>query len=163
MANKDFMTGAYNRRYFFETGQFIFEKAKRNKKDIAVAMFDIDKFKNINDKYGHDVGDTAIIEVSNILNKHLRASDLMARFGGEEFCVLLENINVTDLEIIFEKIRLIFEQNIIKINNYEIQFTTSIGIYYGIEDDLESMIRKSDDALYFCKNNGRNQIAINKG
>jgi len=89
MANKDFMTGAYNRRYFFEAGQAIFSKAKRSNRDIAVAMFDIDKFKNINDTYGHDVGDVAIIEVATILNEHLREHDLMARFGGEEFCVLL--------------------------------------------------------------------------
>ena len=163
MANKDFMTGSYNRRYFFEAGQSIFAKAKRAQKDIAVAMFDIDKFKNINDTYGHDVGDVAIIEVANILNKHLRQSDLVARFGGEEFCVLLENITLDEIEVLFEEIRLVFEKNIIKVNNLEISFTTSIGICYGMEDDLESMIKKSDEGLYFCKNNGRNQIAINKG
>ena len=163
MANKDFMTGSYNRRYFFEAGQSIFAKAKRAQKDIAVAMFDIDKFKNINDTYGHDVGDVAIIEVANILNKHLRASDLVARFGGEEFCVLLENISLDEIGMLFEKIRLVFEKNVIKVNNLEISFTTSIGICYGMEDDLEAMIKKSDDGLYFCKNNGRNQIAINKG
>ena len=163
MANKDFMTGSYNRRYFFEAGQSIFAKAKRAQKDIAVAMFDIDKFKNINDTYGHDVGDVAIIEVANILNKHLRASDLVARFGGEEFCVLLENISLDEIGMLFEKIRLVFEKNVIKVNDLEISFTTSIGICYGMEDDLEAMIKKSDDGLYFCKNNGRNQIAINKG
>jgi len=162
MANKDFMTGAYNRRYFFESGQSIFDKAKRANKNIAVAMFDIDKFKLINDTYGHDVGDIAIIEVSNILQKHLRKSDLMARFGGEEFCVLLENISLSDLGMLFEKIRLVFEKNIIKIDDLEIKFTISIGISYGIEDTLEEMIKKSDDGLYFCKNNGRNQVAINK-
>ena len=163
MANKDFMTGSYNRRYFFEAGQSIFAKAKRAQKDIAVAMFDIDKFKNINDTYGHDVGDVAIIEVANILNKHLRQSDLVARFGGEEFCVLLENISLDEIGMLFEKIRLVFEKNVIKVNDLEISFTTSIGICYGMEDDLEAMIKKSDDGLYFCKNNGRNQIAINKG
>jgi diguanylate cyclase (GGDEF)-like protein len=163
MANKDFMTGAYNRRFFFDSGQAIYGKAKREKKDICVAMFDIDKFKNINDTYGHDVGDVAICEVANILNENLRDSDLMARFGGEEFCVLLENISLEEVERLFEKIRAVFENNIIKINGLEIKFTTSIGICYGIEDDLEAMIKKSDDGLYYCKNNGRNQIAINKG
>ena len=162
MANKDFMTGAYNRRYFFEAGEAIFEKAQRGNRDIAVAMFDIDKFKNINDTYGHDVGDAAIKEVSNILSEHLRNSDLMARFGGEEFCVLLENISLSDVGMLFEKIRIVFERNVIKINDLEIQFTTSIGICYGMEKDLETMIKKSDDGLYFYKNNGRNQIAINK-
>ena len=157
MANKDFMTVAYNRRFFFDSGQAIYGK------DICVAMFDIDKFKNINDTYGHDVGDVAICEVANILNENLRDSDLMARFGGEEFCVLLENISLEEVERLFEKIRAVFENNIIKINGLEIKFTTSIGICYGMEDDLEEMIKKSDDGLYYCKNNGRNQIAINKG
>ena len=162
MANKDFLTGAYNRRYFFETGEAIFSKAKRANKDIAVAMFDIDKFKNINDTYGHDVGDVAIKEVAKILDENLRDSDLMARFGGEEFCVLIEDISLNNVERLFEKIRKQFENNIIKINGLEIKFTASIGICYGMEDSLEDMIKKSDDGLYYCKNNGRNQIAINK-
>lgn len=163
MANKDFMTGAYNRRYFFDKAQSIFGKAKKdNKNDIAIAMFDIDKFKSINDTYGHDIGDVAICEVANILNENLRAKDLMARFGGEEFCVLLENITLSEVEELFEKIRVAFENNVIKTNGLEIKFTTSIGVCYGLEDDLETMIKKSDDGLYYCKNNGRNQVAINK-
>ncbi len=162
MANKDFMTGAYNRRFFFESGEAIFEKAKRSKKDLAVAMFDIDKFKNINDTYGHDVGDVVICEIVNILNDNLRESDLMARFGGEEFCVLLEHISLEDTQSLFEKIRDKFEKNIITIGDLEIKYTVSVGICYGLEEDLEAMIKKSDDGLYYCKNNGRNQIAINK-
>ncbi|MDA3908341.1 MAG: diguanylate cyclase, partial [Sulfurimonas sp.] len=103
MANKDFLTGAYNRRYFFDTGNYIYTKSKRNKTPLAVAMIDIDKFKNINDKYGHDTGDVAIQETTKILNNNLRASDLMARFGGEEFCVLLEDIT-------FENVRLLLRR-----------------------------------------------------
>lgn len=163
MANKDFMTGAYNRRYFFEKGESLFKKAKKQNRDIVVAMFDIDKFKNINDTYGHDVGDVAIIEVANVLNKHLQEKGLMARFGGEEFCVLLEKISLEETEQLFETIRESFENNVIKIDQLEIRFTTSIGISYGILDDLDAMIKNADDGLYYCKNNGRNQIAINKG
>ena len=163
MANKDFMTGAYNRRYFFEAGNTIFTKAKRDNRNLAVVMFDIDKFKNINDTYGHDIGDITICEVANILNAHLRSSDLMARFGGEEFVVLLEDITLDDTHSLFEKIRKIFEENIITTDLEDINFTVSIGICYGLEDNLEGMIKKADDGLYYCKNNGRNQIAINKG
>jgi diguanylate cyclase (GGDEF)-like protein len=161
-ANKDFLTGAYNRRYFFDSGEAIFGKAKREEKNLAVAMLDIDKFKNINDTYGHDIGDIAICEVANILNHHLRHTDLMARFGGEEFCVLLDNISLEDTQILFERIRASFETNILKTDNSEIKFTVSIGICYGLESTLEQMIKRSDDGLYYCKNNGRNQIAINK-
>jgi len=162
MANKDFLTGAYNRRYFFEVGNSIFTKAKRAKRDLAVAMLDIDKFKNINDTYGHEVGDVAIKEVTKILNKNLRNSDLMARFGGEEFCILLENITIEDTQALFEKIRKAFEINTIRVLDIDLSYQVSIGICYGSENSLEKMIEKSDESLYYCKENGRNQVAINK-
>ena len=161
MANKDFLTGAFNRRHFFDSGMAIFNKSKRARSNVCVAMVDIDKFKNINDTYGHDVGDIAIQETCRILQTNLRNSDLMARFGGEEFCVLLENISEQNAVELFEKIRKAFEDNIIKVGDIEIRFTVSIGICYGLEKTLEDMITISDDGLYFCKENGRNQIALN--
>ncbi len=161
MANKDFLTGAYNRRYFFESGTKIFLKAKRAKENLCVAMFDIDKFKDVNDTYGHDVGDETIKEVVRILNENLRVSDLMARFGGEEFCVLLEDITLENTKKLFEKIRIAFENNILETCGYTIKYTVSIGVCYGMEETLEDMIKKSDDGLYYCKENGRNQVAIN--
>jgi len=159
-SNLDFLTKAYNRRYFFESGNSIFDKAKRDNKNLAVAMVDIDKFKNINDTYGHDIGDIAIKETVTILNQNLRKSDLMARFGGDEFCILLENISLEDLKQLLEKIRLSFEQNSFKALKHNINFTVSIGAYYGIEDCLKDMIKKSDENLYYSKNNDRNQIKI---
>ncbi|MDD2698060.1 MAG: diguanylate cyclase [Arcobacteraceae bacterium] len=162
MANKDFLTGAYNRRFFYDSGTAIFLKAKREKRDLCVAMFDIDKFKNINDTHGHDIGDVAIKEVATILHQTLRKSDLIARFGGEEFCVLLENISREDAITLFEKIRDIFEKNILNVNNIEVRFTVSIGIFYGIQETIDDMIKIADNGLYFCKEHGRNQVAINK-
>lgn len=161
LANKDFLTGAYNRRYFFESGTAIFLKGKRKNKPLAVAMLDIDKFKNINDTYGHDVGDVAIKEIKRILDDTLRKSDLMARFGGEEFCILLEDILLEDTDKLFEKIRQSFESNIMNIGEKTISYTVSIGVKFGLSDSLEEMIRLSDEALYFAKENGRNQVKIN--
>lgn len=160
MANKDFLTGAYNRRHFFENGNSIYSKNKRKNTPLAVAMIDIDKFKNINDSYGHDIGDIAIKEVKNILDKTLRASDLMARFGGEEFCILLEDITLEDTKLLFEKIRETFEKNVIDANGTKISYTVSTGIYFGFSDSLEDMIRLSDEALYTAKESGRNRVEI---
>jgi len=160
MANKDFLTGLYNRRYFFESGNAILKKVIRAEENLALAMFDIDKFKNINDTYGHEVGDIAICEVGNIINKYLRKSDLVARFGGEEFCILIENISIENTHKLFEKIRIAFENNIIKINDLEISFTVSVGVFYGLNENLEEMIKIADNGLYHCKNNGRNQVKI---
>jgi len=162
MANKDFLTGAYNRRYFYDSGEAIFLKAKRKNDNLAVAMLDIDKFKNINDTYGHDVGDEAIKEIKKILDINLRTSDLMARFGGEEFCMLLEDITEENVSQLFEKIRVEFENNVIKVDDLEIKYTVSFGIAYGLAESLEEMVKLSDDALYDAKENGRNQIIIKK-
>jgi len=162
MANKDFLTGLYNRRYFFDSGTPIFSKNKRKKQDIAVAMLDIDKFKNINDTYGHDIGDIAIKEVKSILEDNLRASDLVSRFGGEEFCILLEDISEQHTLEVFEKIRKCFEENIIKTPSVDISYTVSIGICYGIKKHLDDMIKISDEALYTAKETGRNKVTLVK-
>ena len=160
MANKDFLTGLYNRRYFFDSGNPIYSKNKRKKQNIAVAMVDIDKFKNINDTYGHDVGDIAIKEVKNILTDNLRASDLISRFGGEEFCILLEDISEHHAMEVFEKIRDNFEKNSISTGEIIISYTVSIGLCYGLSSSLEDMIKLSDEALYTSKETGRNKVTL---
>jgi len=123
-------------------------------------MIDIDKFKNINDTYGHNVGDYAIKEIKNILDTSLRGSDLVARFGGEEFCIVLEEINLVNLTVLFEKIRAAFEVNIIHIDALEISYTVSIGVCFGLLDSLEAMVNMSDEALYEAKTTGRNKVII---
>lgn len=160
MANKDFLTGAYNRRYFFETGNLLLKKAKRNDSTIALAMIDIDKFKNVNDLYGHDVGDKVICDVVNTLNAQLRSSDLMSRFGGEEFCIIIDNISLEDTHTLFENIRAKMDDQKLNIDGKIIEHTISIGIYHGEVENLDEMIKTADNALYYCKENGRNQIKI---
>jgi len=112
------------------------------------------------DSYGHDIGDIAIIEVKDILNKSLRESDLMARFGGEEFCVVLEETSLENSEKILEKIRKKFEKNVIKINEMELQYTVSIGAVYGLSSSLSTLLKLSDDALYEAKRGGKNQVKL---
>ena len=160
MANKDFLTGMFNRRYFFDSGTSIYHKNKRNNAPIALVMVDIDKFKNINDVYGHDVGDDAIKEVKKILNENLRESDLVSRFGGEEFCILLEDISLENVSLLFEKIRASFEANIIKSHGVEISYTISTGVRFGMLESLDEMIKASDEALYEAKTTGRNKVVI---
>ena len=160
LANKDFLTGAYNRRYFFEASKAILDKNHHKNKDIAVATIDIDKFKNINDAYGHDIGDVAIKEVLCVLGKRLRDSDLLARFGGEEFCILLEDISLENTKMLFENIRKMFEENEISIDGIIIKYTVSIGIAYGKSTDIDDMLKVSDEALYEAKNGGRNRVII---
>jgi diguanylate cyclase (GGDEF)-like protein len=159
-ANKDFMTGAYNRRYFFESGETILKKQQRKQQALAVVMLDIDHFKKVNDTYGHDVGDIAIKEIKHILDANLRVTDLVARFGGEEFCILLEEISVEDLEVLLERIRKAFESNVITAGDVTFSYTTSIGAFHGLKKDLDEMIKVADNALYEAKEGGRNRVVI---
>ena len=160
LANKDFLTGAYNRRYFFEVGENMLLKAKRADKKLALAMLDIDHFKKINDTYGHDVGDFALKKTVEIFKSNIRAFDLMARVGGEEFCILLEDISLEDTKIFLEKIRSIFEKNVFKALDCDISFTISIGVRYGLDENLDIMLKKADEQLYISKESGRNRVSM---
>ena len=161
-ANKDFLTGLYNRRYFFENTSTKLSIAKRKNENLAVVMLDIDHFKKINDSYGHDVGDIALKESVSVLNRVLRDSDIISRFGGEEFCILLEDIELNNLKNIMEKLRQEFENNVIKLSSIEFSYTVSIGVCYGLLDSIEDMIQIADECLYQAKNNGRNKVVLNK-
>lgn len=159
-ANKDFLTGMYNRRFFLEASKAAILKAKRKDNDLGVVMIDIDFFKKINDKYGHFAGDVAIKEVSNILERHLRSSDLISRFGGEEFCILLEDIELKNLQTRMENIREAFEKNIIHVDDQEFSYTVSIGVFFGLKDSMEDMLKVADECLYKAKNSGKNKVII---
>ena len=161
-ASKDYLTGLYNRRFFFESGVPLLQKAKRKKLPVAVAMIDIDHFKLINDTHGHDVGDIAIKEIGVVLNRLLRKSDLISRFGGEEFCIFMEEISLEDISNKLQIIRAEFENNIIQTPSTPISYTVSIGLFYGHGKSLEDLVILSDAALYEAKENGRNRVVIHK-
>lgn len=156
--NKDYMTGLYNRRYFFEFGQAIYEENKKDNKTLAIAILDIDNFKNINDTYGHDVGDIAIKEVARILNKDLIDNTLVSRLGGEEFCLLFYNKEKEEIQSLLEIIRNKFENNLIEIKNHKFMYTVSIGCSLEYGKNLDQMVQFADKGLYDAKNSGRNRV-----
>ena len=105
MANKDFLSGLYNRRYFFDAGKPIFSKNRRKKTSIAVAMVDIDKFKNINDTYGHAVGDILLVKATKILSEIVANDGIIIRWGGDEFIIILDGYNKEATINILSKIK----------------------------------------------------------
>ncbi len=156
MAHKDFLTKVYNRRYFFEEiNSFYSENLP-----FAVAMIDIDKFKKINDIYGHDVGDSVIVSLANVLRRDTKGGDLVARFGGEEFCVALRGVNQKQAIGFFAKLRKTISDLSLKIEQHNIKFTVSIGVSFSDGSDIDSLIKKADEALYEAKNSGRNRVEI---
>lgn len=164
IALTDPMTKLYNRRYFNAISTHFLALAKREKRPLSIIMLDIDKFKKINDTYGHQVGDKVIIRLASLLTYNQRKSDVVCRFGGEEFVMLLPNTSKLEAKKLAENIRKRVEADSIPLNsNKTINFTVSIGVsevdLYN-DTDIEKAIRQADDALYQAKESGRNKVEV---
>ncbi len=159
---RDFLTGLYNRRYFFDMGEKLFSSSRRDHLNLICAMVDIDLFKRVNDSYGHDVGDLVIQTVSTLIQNRMRESDIVARFGGEEFCILAVNMDHEHAEKIFNELReeIAAEQIPFDKGKKQVQVTVSIGVSTSSEDNLELMVKSSDELLYKAKTSGRNRVEI---
>ncbi|MEA2072832.1 MAG: GGDEF domain-containing protein [Campylobacterota bacterium] len=156
------MTKLYNRRYFSEISTTILELSIRHQKPLSLMMIDIDKFKNINDTYGHHIGDIVIISLANTLKELSRKSDIVCRFGGEEFLILLPETDIVGADAIAEKIRKSVEETLVDIEEEQrLKYTISTGISevkIKEETNLEETIQRADKALYKAKEGGRNRV-----
>ncbi|MDD3392740.1 MAG: GGDEF domain-containing protein [Bacilli bacterium] len=159
-STKDDLTGLLNRLGMRIKLDDIIDKEE--KKQLCFVMCDIDFFKNVNDTYGHDIGDIALIEISNILKTLNDDSTFVTRFGGEEFLVIFENKNIDFVLSKIETIRQKIANEVIYYNNNCVHLTMSFGIYCHCSKkiDIKKAIKKADIALYESKNNGRNTITI---
>lgn len=164
-ATQDPLTQLFNRRYFNEVAQKEVSKFRRNNKSMAMLLLDADYFKKINDHFGHDVGDKVLIKFAEIMLDQCRRSDIVCRFGGEEFVILIPNISTNAALERANKIRLTYENEITNLLNGH-SATLSIGI--AMWDDnldeefrsLEGLTKAADQAMYQAKHNGRNQVII---
>ena len=162
-ARTDPLTGLYNRKYLEENIQRIAKEKKRLDTTYGVLMADIDHFKMINDTYGHDIGDEALRVISTTMKENVRDSDMIIRYGGEEFVIILYNCDKDYLETIAENIRIAFSKKKIQASASEsFSKTISIGgaIYPDHSDSFWKVIKYADIAMYYAKKNGRNQIKI---
>ncbi len=156
LASNDSLTNIYNRNKFDTLLEYEIEQWNRYEKTFSMAIFDLDHFKNVNDTYGHQVGDYVLVESVNIMKASIRKSDVLARWGGEEFILLLPHTNRDEAEIVVEKIRESIDKFLFdKVNH----ITISCGFSEVIKDDTSySILKRVDDALYEAKNTGRNKI-----
>lgn len=158
-ANRDYLTKLYNRRYLYEMGNALFSSAARQSIQLMIAVLDIDFFKRINDTHGHDIGDVALVSVAHAIQKSFRATDIVARMGGEEFCVVAVNNNAP-LETM-NRVRQFIESLSIPLSDSEsLRLTVSIGVTVKLAPTLDDMINAADEALYKAKQNGRNQVVL---
>lgn len=157
LANTDPLTGAYNRRYLNEFSYEYLKIVKRENKDLSLLLLDLDDFKNINDTFGHEIGDIVIKQLVEISKSSIRESDLIIRFGGDEFIILLPNTNIQSARFVANKIiNKITEYN----KNKEFNFSISVGIsHYQIGDNsIDNIILRADKSLYKAKKIGKNCV-----
>lgn len=156
-ARKDPLTQLYNRRAFMHYYE-LYTTKKKSVFPLSVAFIDIDHFKNVNDQYGHIVGDVVLQKVSNIIKNNLRNIDIISRYGGEEFVVILPFCNEEDARQIMERIRYTTEVHPIEVDDLKINITLSVGIATSPTSDAKKLLEEADTALYEAKENGRNQV-----
>lgn len=158
----DSMTGLANRRRLFEFGEREFAKAKKRQTPLSVIMFDLDRFKFVNDTLGHEAGDKVIIVVSEICSALLSKNYLLARLGGDEFIIVLPNSNITTASELAEEIRFAIESYNWSSINKEVDISSSFGVatLSGNQENIDKLIKISDGALYKAKEQGRNRVVI---
>lgn len=162
IAVRDQLTGIFNRRGLGEQGALTYATARRTGASLSVIMTDIDRFKNINDEYGHAIGDFALCHFAEILKEERRATDVLARVGGEEFALILPGTDLKDAMTIADQLRSRIEARPLDVEGSPLTMTSSFGVAALNESDtcLSDTILRADRALYRSKRAGRNQVDL---
>lgn len=159
LATRDFLTGLPNRRHFLEQAERLVPQMQATRRPLAMAILDIDHFKRINDGWGHEAGDHALRAVAGALSVHVRPEDQVARFGGEEFCLLAPDLDEAALPAYFEGLRARIEAMCVPTPGGDVRMTVSIGVRTAApDDDLHCLLADADRRLYLAKAGGRNQV-----
>ena len=161
LTNIDHLTNLFNRRYLAEILEGEFTRARRNKENVALVIFDIDYFKNVNDTYGHQNGDVVLAAVAELAQQQMRAYDSAARYGGEEFVLVLPGTSLEGGVVVAERLRQAVLEHAFPAPMEDLTLTVSAGVAaYPAPtiDNLDSLFRRADEALYRAKQNGRNRV-----
>ncbi|MDL2238119.1 GGDEF domain-containing protein [Christensenellaceae bacterium OttesenSCG-928-K19] len=160
LATTDAMTGLFNRRYLDEKMSEIVEECQKNTQPLCCAMLDLDNFKNVNDTYGHPVGDKVLATTAHTIASYIRrSSDLAARYGGEEFFMLFTGVDLESGRNILERVRQQIEQTTIEVDGHTLSATVSIGMAEFIPgESAHDLLTRCDKLLYLAKKNGKNRL-----
>lgn len=160
LANTDGLTGVWNRRYTFEQLQRCWTLSQRYNRSLSLIMLDVDRFKKVNDTYGHKTGDMVLMLVSAVLAQHIRDEDLCGRFGGEEFLIVCPDTELNEAVQLAERLRGLISYCPVPIESGELSVTVSIGVAtrYARHNQPEDLIAEADELLYKAKEGGRNQV-----
>ncbi|MGQ7246604.1 GGDEF domain-containing protein [Halomonas sp. V046] len=159
MATRDALTGLFNRRFASDYLHQLAAQRQREPAPCCIALLDIDHFKRINDSYGHDVGDLSLVSISSLLQAHFRRSDILCRWGGEEFLVIFPNTSLEDIHPVIEQLRSQLTHLCIEHDKGEFQLTLSIGVTeIAPHETVDVPINRADRLLYRAKAEGRDRI-----
>jgi diguanylate cyclase (GGDEF)-like protein len=159
MAATDQLTQTLNRVSFNDTVKREMNWAKLNAADLSIIFLDIDHFKMINDQYGHDCGDSTLVAVAKLIKENLRNNDTIFRFGGEEFVILINQMDLANAELLAKRIRIAIERNIVVYDMKPVKVTASLGVSSLRSDDsFDAFVKRADNAMYKAKRSGRNQV-----
>jgi diguanylate cyclase (GGDEF)-like protein/PAS domain S-box-containing protein len=160
LANTDPLTGLNNRRSFSVAADAEFQRCTRFKSSAAILMIDIDWFKAVNDTYGHDAGDSALVHLAHVLENSIRVTDTAARYGGEEFVLLLVETDLSGALEMAERIRESARSIVVRSPTGDFSFTVSVGITMidQQDEDWTVAMSRADEAMYQAKSNGRNRV-----
>jgi diguanylate cyclase (GGDEF)-like protein len=160
LATTDGLTELFNRRHFLKLADEAWERLERYSSPLSLLMIDIDNFKSINDRYGHDVGDLVIARVADVCREGKRAPDVAARLGGEEFALLLPETDLQDASLAAERLRKMVAEHPIITASGTVSATVSIGIAQASSDTptIAELLKQADRALYQAKRSGRNRV-----
>ncbi|MCG5500770.1 GGDEF domain-containing response regulator [Ectothiorhodospira lacustris] len=159
-ANRDPLTGLYNRRYLADAGGMLFDAATRTGHGLAVILMDLDHFKSVNDRFGHFGGDEVLRKVAHHLTDITRSSDIVARYGGEEFCVVAQDMDNRKARVLAEKLRAGIAGLCLTIKGQAVPLSASLGMAVHLGSGLEDMLTRADRLLYEAKSSGRDQVRM---
>jgi diguanylate cyclase (GGDEF)-like protein len=159
---RDALTGCFNRAHALEVFDAEIRRARRSKLPLSLIMFDLDNFKEINDRHGHLCGDAVLAAIGARMKAELRGSDLKCRYGGDEFMVILPDTPLAGAKQVSENLRLAVESHPITWNSEHINLTASfgVGVVNPTDQDPLTVIARADAALYRAKNQGRNDVQV---
>lgn len=163
LATQDPLTGIANRRYFLEIASRVIEQARRYQRPVSIVMIDVDHFKEMNDTFGHKTGDKVLIHITRCMQAALRKVDILGRYGGDEFVILLPETTQEGARRLTERLRQAIAQQSITAGGVSIPITLSIGLASNVKEpalSLDELLQRADRALYDSKLNGRDQVTF---
>ncbi len=157
LARRDALTGAVNRRFFYETAGVEMNRAKRYRRPMSLIYIDVDNFKEVNDRYGHTVGDLLLKHVGEVMYAHVRDIDVAARLGGDEFVAMLPETDIDEAKEVADRLKAAFAN---AVGEHDWKATVSMGVitYVSLPPTVDELIKGADDLMYMAKKDGKNRI-----